>query len=196
MYVRARIPQEVIHCCFSKELLMQYYPNVWQNIVADFQQNGASFNRIADLPFGTVRRGNKLRDELELCFSRSWKLNLIFESEQQDLIYQFSKNGAFSGLLSPATFYQFREELQNLEGEFFIFPLRDHVQNGRGAGNCAMELLLSFLKNPKYNVFPVLKFIEEHLRFGRGRSTAIAGRRHTQVPQAATRSGGRRAGVG
>ena len=34
---------------------------------------------------------------------------------------------------------------------------------GRGAGNCAMELLLSFLKNPKYNVFPVLKFVEEHM---------------------------------
>ncbi|MEE1102027.1 MAG: aldolase catalytic domain-containing protein [Agathobacter sp.] len=34
---------------------------------------------------------------------------------------------------------------------------------GRGAGNCAMELLLSFLKNPKYNLFPVLKFIEEHM---------------------------------
>ncbi|MCI7322216.1 MAG: aldolase catalytic domain-containing protein [Lachnospiraceae bacterium] len=34
---------------------------------------------------------------------------------------------------------------------------------GRGAGNCAMELLLSFLKNPKYNVFPVLKFLQEHM---------------------------------
>lgn len=34
---------------------------------------------------------------------------------------------------------------------------------GRGSGNCAMELLLSFLKNPKYNIFPVLKFIEEHM---------------------------------
>lgn len=34
---------------------------------------------------------------------------------------------------------------------------------GRGAGNCAMELLISFLKNPKYNVFPILKFIEEHM---------------------------------
>ena len=34
---------------------------------------------------------------------------------------------------------------------------------GRGAGNCAMELLLSFLKNPKYNLFPVLKFIEENM---------------------------------
>ncbi|MBR6100902.1 MAG: aldolase catalytic domain-containing protein [Ruminococcus sp.] len=34
---------------------------------------------------------------------------------------------------------------------------------GRGAGNCAMELLLSFLKNPKYNVFPVIKFIEKYM---------------------------------
>ncbi len=34
---------------------------------------------------------------------------------------------------------------------------------GRGAGNCAMELLLGFLKNPKYNIFPVLKFIEKYM---------------------------------
>ena len=34
---------------------------------------------------------------------------------------------------------------------------------GRGAGNCDMELLINFLKNPKYNVFPVLKFLEEHM---------------------------------
>ena len=33
---------------------------------------------------------------------------------------------------------------------------------GRGAGNCALELLLGFLKNPKYNVAPILKIIEEH----------------------------------
>lgn len=34
---------------------------------------------------------------------------------------------------------------------------------GRGAGNCAMELLLGFLKNPKYKEFPALKFIEEEM---------------------------------
>ena len=33
---------------------------------------------------------------------------------------------------------------------------------GRGAGNCALELLLCFLKNPKYKVDPILKIIEEH----------------------------------
>ena len=34
---------------------------------------------------------------------------------------------------------------------------------GRGAGNCSMELLLGFLKNPKYKQLPVLEFIEKHM---------------------------------
>ena len=32
---------------------------------------------------------------------------------------------------------------------------------GRGAGNCPMELLIGFLKNPKFNVRPVYKVIQE-----------------------------------
>ena len=34
---------------------------------------------------------------------------------------------------------------------------------GRGAGNCAMELLLAFLKNPKYNLYPLLAFVENYM---------------------------------
>lgn len=34
---------------------------------------------------------------------------------------------------------------------------------GRGAGNCPMELLLGFLKNPKYSLRPVIKCIEEQI---------------------------------
>ncbi len=34
---------------------------------------------------------------------------------------------------------------------------------GRGAGNCAMELLLGFLKNPKYNLYSLLTFIENYM---------------------------------
>ena len=34
---------------------------------------------------------------------------------------------------------------------------------GRGAGNCAMELLLGFLKNPKYKERYAFKFVEEHM---------------------------------
>jgi 4-hydroxy 2-oxovalerate aldolase len=32
---------------------------------------------------------------------------------------------------------------------------------GRGAGNCPMELLLGFLKNPKFNLRPILKLLQE-----------------------------------
>ena len=34
---------------------------------------------------------------------------------------------------------------------------------GRGAGNCYMELLLSFLRNPKYNKLAVMSFVEKHM---------------------------------
>jgi len=34
---------------------------------------------------------------------------------------------------------------------------------GRGAGNCPSELLLGFLKNPKYRIDPILMFIEKHI---------------------------------
>lgn len=34
---------------------------------------------------------------------------------------------------------------------------------GRGAGNCFMESLLGFLKNPKYNLVPVMNFVEKYM---------------------------------
>ncbi len=34
---------------------------------------------------------------------------------------------------------------------------------GRGAGNCAMELLLGFLKNPRYQLYDLLTFIERDM---------------------------------
>lgn len=34
---------------------------------------------------------------------------------------------------------------------------------GRGAGNCSMELLLGFLRNPKYKEYPVFQFIEKNM---------------------------------
>lgn len=34
---------------------------------------------------------------------------------------------------------------------------------GRGAGNCCLELLMGFLKNPKFNLTPVLKVIQERM---------------------------------
>ena len=34
---------------------------------------------------------------------------------------------------------------------------------GRGAGNCAMELLLGFLKNPKYREYDAFRFVQDYM---------------------------------
>jgi 4-hydroxy 2-oxovalerate aldolase len=34
---------------------------------------------------------------------------------------------------------------------------------GRGAGNCAMEALIGFLKNPKFKINQVLKFVQNYM---------------------------------
>jgi 4-hydroxy 2-oxovalerate aldolase len=53
---------------------------------------------------------------------------------------------------------------------------------GRGAGNCPLELLLGFLKNPKFQLRPVIKFITEccvpmrdHMEWGYQLPYAITG---------------------
>ena len=38
-----------------------------------------------------------------------------------------------------------------------------YASMGRGAGNCAMELLLGFLRNPKYNVYPAIRFVDKYM---------------------------------
>lgn len=35
---------------------------------------------------------------------------------------------------------------------------------GRGAGNCFMESLLAFLRNPKYNLVPVMDFVQKYIQ--------------------------------
>ena len=39
-----------------------------------------------------------------------------------------------------------------------------YMAMGRGAGNCAMETLLGFLRNPKYQIYPVIQFIQDYMK--------------------------------
>ena len=34
---------------------------------------------------------------------------------------------------------------------------------GRGAGNCPMELLLGFLRNPKFKLRPIMELLRDHI---------------------------------
>ena len=38
-----------------------------------------------------------------------------------------------------------------------------YMSMGRGAGNCSMENLIGFLRNPKYKIYPVIQFLQDHM---------------------------------
>ncbi|MBN2352716.1 MAG: aldolase catalytic domain-containing protein [Spirochaetales bacterium] len=48
-----------------------------------------------------------------------------------------------------------------IEGANFLDATLDGM--GRGAGNCALELLIGFLHNPKFHVRPLLKCLQENI---------------------------------
>ena len=49
-------------------------------------------------------------------------------------------------------------------GDGVDFVDATYASMGRGAGNCAMELLLGFLRNPKFDIYPALQFIEKWMK--------------------------------
>lgn len=42
---------------------------------------------------------------------------------------------------------------------------------GRGAGNCYMETLLAFLRNPRYNLVPVMDFVQKYIQEERAKGS-------------------------
>ncbi|MFQ5417191.1 MAG: aldolase catalytic domain-containing protein [Myxococcota bacterium] len=108
-------------------------------------------------------------------------LQQINEAEELDYLYLVDSYGAFYSEQVTAYLELYRKHAPNK-------PLGFHAHNnqqlafantqhaiiegvnlldatingiGRGAGNCNLELLLNFLKNPKFNAHPVYKVIQE-----------------------------------
>ena len=46
---------------------------------------------------------------------------------------------------------------------YLLWEVMRELSSGRGAGNCSSELLIGFLKNPRYHLTPILKFIEDYM---------------------------------
>ena len=83
---------------------------------------------------------------------------------------------ALCGLPDEATFDDITDEVAFLRrwalgGQFGGEPERRGANRidatmgglGRGAGNCHMELLLGFLRNPKFKLRPIIRLLQDHI---------------------------------
>ncbi len=124
---RIELTREKIQCCMAQSLLEQYRPENWSGLLLEFQ-NGISLSSVTDIPFLTLKGGNRLRQGLDLFFSRQReKPYYLFECDQQELIYELTKDGAGIGILSPVILYQNLKEIKELGSSFCIFPIQDEI---------------------------------------------------------------------
>lgn len=124
--LRVELATEKIQCCFSEELLKKHYPDTYQDLLVEFR-DGVDLTKIIDLPFITLRPGNRLRKGIDQFFSRFSKPQFILECDQQGLVYEMSKNGDGAGLLSPVIFYQHMHDKNNLEQVLHVFPILNDI---------------------------------------------------------------------
>ena len=109
-------------------------------------------------------------------------LQQVNETKEVDYLYLVDSYGAFYSEQVTSFLKLYREHAPDKELGFHAHnnqqlafsntqqaiidgvDLLDATINGigRGAGNCNLELLLNFLKNPKFDVGPVYKAIQEH----------------------------------
>lgn len=121
---RVELAREKIQCCMSQELLEHFHPDDWQECLRSFKK-GITLRQIADMPLITMRQGNRLRNMVDSVFAHDFKPQIVFECDQQDLIYSLAKQSAGVGLLSPVVLYQNLNEIKQQGDTFYSFPLTD-----------------------------------------------------------------------
>lgn len=123
---RIELTQEKVHCCFTEELLQRYYPDTWREILASFRE-GADLTKIEDLPFITLRKGNRLRMGVDSFFSTHRMPQYLFECDQQELIYELAEKGDGAGLLSPVIFWQDTYKERASAAHLHVFPVVNRI---------------------------------------------------------------------
>ena len=118
---RIKLAREVMYRCFSQKLLARYYPDSWQTLLADFQREGVDFDRIAGLPFGTVRQGNKLRDELETFFATTESLNWYLSRISRGLSISLPKMGKAPAFCHRSSSINIARKYKSWERNFLSF---------------------------------------------------------------------------
>lgn len=123
--IRIELAREKTQCFMTHELLLQYHPQDYQEILDNFKR-GADPAAIIDMPFIGLCRGNRMRDTLDLfAQARRLKPNFILECDQQRVIYSLAREGAGVGFVSPVVLYQQLEDIQSNGKNYHIFPVTD-----------------------------------------------------------------------
>lgn len=124
---RVELARDKLHCCFTTELLMEYFPDNWREVLKSFE-NGVDLRVLGKLPFITLRQQNRIREGLEQYLERELPVQFIFEGDQQGLTYELAKSGSGVGILSSIVLYQRMREIKAMGSSFHVFPILNDIR--------------------------------------------------------------------
>lgn len=121
--VKYPLKQENFYFIISKALFQQYYKEESPAMFQEFTQD-LDLRCLKDFPFLMFRQGNHFRTILDRAFAEiKFKPNIIFESNDHEIIYSLCASGMGAGFISQ--FYlPLRVLHTNYSDEIYTFQLR------------------------------------------------------------------------
>ena len=120
---RIPISTERMCCVMSRSLLVQYYPDCWEDRAEQFRK-GAYLSDLIELPLITLRKGARLRSSIDRVLSGERQPTFALECDQTTVAYKMALSGVGAALLSPVALYNHLGEITG-NPEIIAFPLQD-----------------------------------------------------------------------
>ena len=120
---RLPIGQERTFCILTRRLLLEHYPDTWQDKLEQLKQE-ARLADLVDLPLITLRTGARLRASVDRVLSGIRKPDFLIECDQSTVAYKLALRNMGVALLSPVAQCLRVHELE-APNEVYSFPLMD-----------------------------------------------------------------------
>jgi len=144
---KIELGRERIQCVVTKELFKQCYPDTWEQMEEEFEKNGCDLLKMLKLPFITLNSTNRIRRTIDRFFEKRANPNYILKCEEQQMIFNMSRQGVGVGLLSPAIIYKNFIQEEKADDSLLVFDISNDFPD-----NTVNIVYLSGYKLPKYQM--------------------------------------------
>jgi|GEM_PF-321547 len=125
------LAQEKQYCIINRDLLLRHFPNSWEAVLKSCQ-DGIGLQElilITRMPFILLSPGNRMRISLDyLLHLNNIVPHCIFETLDQNLIFQLSQSGYGVGFISQSNLYGYYKDVQSLP-KLYTFPILIDTMN-------------------------------------------------------------------
>ena len=118
--------KEHIHCVLNEDLLKQYYPDSYLDLLKDFTKHGVKLSLISDLPMLLLPEHNRIRSAVDQLFMKNRiQPNIALEGSRQSVLFEAACSGFGVAVVNSVALYQMDKMQRVLPQGCHSFLLQD-----------------------------------------------------------------------